>query len=505
MFVRKKRNPSGIVSVQIIDKSSGRYRLVQTVGSSSDPVEIDRLQREGKEIIARMHGQQVMAFRTGADEQFLRTLQKSIQQVQLLGPELVLGRIFNEIGFDQIPEDLFRHLVISRLVFPLSKLKTIDYLHKYLGVIYEVDQIYRYLDKLRQAYFEQVQDISYRHTLGVLGNDLTLVFYDVTTLYFEADKEDDFRIAGFSKEGKHKHPQILIGLLVSIHGYPLGYELFEGNRFEGQTMIPIIEQFKERYKLQKLVVIADSGLLSKSNIAQLENGGHEFILGARIRQEPQSLKRRILDLGLGDGNSKVLVRQDGLQLVVSYSAKRAAKDAYNRERGLRRLEKNIRRGKLTKSSLNNHGYNKFLKMEGEVNITLDNEKVEQDSRWDGLKGYLTNCSLTPEQIIENYHHLWEIEKAFRISKTDLRVRPVYHYLRRRIEAHICISFCAYKVFKELERQLKEKGSKLSPAKAIEAMATIYGIKIILPESQLPHTQLLATDKIHQELRELFNF
>lgn len=244
MFIRKKPNPSGITSVQIIDKSLDKYRVVQTVGSSSDPDEIEQLVKKGKEMISRMHGQQVLDFRTGDDEHFLGVIEESLQDVQLLGPELVLGHIFDDIGFNQIPEDLFRHLVISRLVFPLSKLKTVDYLLKYNGTHYEIGQIYRYLDKFRKAYFDQVQEISFRHTLKVLGHELGVVFYDVTTLYFEADKEDDFRIAGFSKEGKHQHPQILIGLLVSVLGYPLAYELFEGNQFEGHTMIPVIEAFK---------------------------------------------------------------------------------------------------------------------------------------------------------------------------------------------------------------------------------------------------------------------
>ena len=479
--------------------------MVKTIGSSSDPEEVKHLVREGKEWIRQYGGQQVLDFRTGDDTHFIKVIESSIQEVQLLGPELILGRIFDEIGFNQIPEDLFRHLVISRLVFPLSKLKTIDYLQKYLGAFYEVDQIYRYLDKFQKSYFQQAQQISYRHTLKVLGSDLSVVFYDVTTLYFESDKEDDFRIAGFSKEGKHKHPQILVGLLVSLGGYPLAYELFEGNKFEGHTMIPVIEAFKKRYRLKKLVVIADSGLMSKKNIAALQAGGYEFILGARIKREPTSMKKKILSLKLKEGQTKVLNREDDLRLLINFSAKRAAKDAYNRQRGIQRLEKNMSKGRMNKSHLNNRGYNKFLKMEGEVKISLDQQKIEQDKKWDGLKGYLTNCELTPEEVVANYANLWQIEKAFRISKTDLRVRPVYHYRKRRIEAHICISFCAYKVYKELERQLKQNASGLSAARAIEAMSTIYGIKMILPQSKQIHTHLFAKESEHLVLRKIFEF
>lgn len=217
------------------------------------------------------------------------------------------------------------------------------------------------------------------------------------------------------------------------------------------------------------------------------------------------MKQKILSLELNDGQSTVLERPDELKLVISYSSKRAAKDEHNRKKGIQRLRKKLGRGKLTKTHLNNKGYNKFLIMEGEVKITLDPQKIEQEQAWDGLKGYLTNCNLPPDDVIANYHHLWQIEKAFRISKTDLKVRPVYHYQKRRIESHICISFCAYKIYKELERRLKEGGSKMSPNKALEAMKTIYGIIMILPQSKSKHIKLLANKDEHLELRKLFDF
>lgn len=503
MFVRKKRNASGLISVQIIDKSSGKYKVYRTVGSSSDPGEVDRLVLRGKEMIDRMGGQQVLPLVPGEDEQFLQTLSGSLRQVRLLGPELILGKLFDQIGFNQLDEDLFRHLVLSRLVFPLSKLKTVDYLARYGGVKYEIDQIYRFLDKFHASYDELVQQISLAHTLEVLEADLAVVFYDVTTLYFEAEREDDFRISGFSKEGKHKHPQILIGLLVSVYGYPLAYELFEGNKFEGHTMIPVLETFRSRFQSQKLVVVADSGLLSKGNLKMLQESGYEFILGARIKKESASVKEQILKLKLENGQSVAIQGPDKLNLIISYSAKRAAKDEYNRNRGLHRLEKAMGKGALTKKHLNNRGYNKFLVMEGEVNIAIDREKVQQDKQWDGLKGYLTNSDMSKDEVIANYAQLWQIEKAFRISKTDLKIRPVYHRLRRRIEAHICIAFCAYKVYKELQRQLQSNDSYLSPEKAIEAMRTIYGLELTLPQSGKEHIMLFADLPEHQHLFEIF--
>jgi transposase len=148
-----------------------------------------------------------------------------------------------------------------------------------------------------------VQKISYEHTLKILNNNISIVFYDVTTLYFEIDEEDELRKTGFSREGKHQHPQIVLGLLVSVDGYPLAYDIFEDNKFEDHTMLPIIEGFKEKYKLNQLVIIADSGFLSNDNIAELQNKQYEYILGARIKNESQSIKGQIMALYLDSGQS----------------------------------------------------------------------------------------------------------------------------------------------------------------------------------------------------------
>lgn len=503
MFVRKKVNPSGIVSVQIIDKSTGRYKMIKTIGSSSDSLVISRLVNEGEDWIKSRIGQIEIDF---TDEKLVAEhFLDSIEQITVQGTELLLGRIFDEIGFGIIPDILFKQLVIARLSFPVSKLKTTDFLSKYQFFSIDVQQVYRYLDKLHKTQKEKVQDISYSHSRKILGGQISIVFYDVTTLYFEIDDEDELRKTGFSKEGRHQNPQILLGLLVSIDGYPLAYEIFEGNKFEGHTMLPIVDAFKARYKLDQLVIIADSGLLSKDNISDLKKNEYEFILGARIKSEPNILKEKITALQLGNGESDIIERNDGLRLIVSYSEKRANKDRHNRERGLTKLEKKIRTGKLTKTNINNRGYNKYLKMEGEITVCIDMDKFDIDKQWDGLKGYLTNTNLTKEQIIENYAHLWKIEKAFRISKHDLRIRPIFHRVKRRIEAHICIAFVAYKVYKELERQLKEKNAGLSPEKAIEIAKTIYSVKVVTPNQKhiLAKTILLTEEQKY--LAKIFDF
>ncbi len=189
---------------------------------------------------------------------------------------------------------------------------------------------------------------------------------------------------------------------------------------------------------------------------------------------------------------------------MSYSEKRARKDTYNRDNGIKRLEKRIKSGKLTKDNINNRGYNKFLKIEGNATISLDLEKINNDSKWDGLKGYITNSSLNPQEVIDQYRQLWQIEKAFRISKTDLKVRPIYHRKANRIESHLIISFCSYKLYKELERQLIEKHTGLSPEKALDILKSIFGVKTILPVSNKTVEIVVANTKEQKELLSAFN-
>ena len=502
MFVRKKKNKSGVISIQVIEKRTGKSYLVRTIGSSNCSLEVKNLIEQGKQFIQQYGGQQVFQYED--EQELVEQYFNSLQSFRLVGPELLLGKIFDEIDFNRIQDSLFRDLVITRLIYPASKLKTVDYLFKYRNELIDVERIYRYLDKLYNKQKGQVQEISYRHTLQILEGKMQVVFYDVTTLYFESCGGDELRKTGFSKEGKHQHPQIVLGLLVSYGGYPLAYEIFEGNKFEGHTLLPVVGLFKERFNLSELIVVADSGLLSKDNIEQLQGSGYQYILGARIKNESAKLQQQILDNKPENGESICLQKVENTRLIVTYSSSRAERDAFNRKQGLEKLHKQIKSGKLTKANINNRGYNKYLKMEGNVNISIDMNKFEADAKWDGLKGYLTNTNLSQEEVIENYGQLWMIEKAFRVSKTDLQIRPIYHRIQRRIEAHICIAFCAYKVYKELERKLKEKGSGWSVEQAIDITKTIYQVSIKTHLSDKIHTKLYIDKDEQEKLLNLFD-
>lgn len=471
MFIRKKLNKSGSTSVQIIHKVHRNNKVVRTVGSSSKPEEIEKLYQQALYEMPRIYG--ATLFDTPYEPSLSELCNDSIR---VCGPDVIFGKIYDYIGYGQLRESLLKDMVISRITHPGSKLNLSKYLSETGKSELSVYSIYRFLDKLNNKLKAIIEDISFEYTKSILGGSIGVVFYDMTTIYFEASEADDFRIAGFSKEGKHQNPQILLGLLVGRDGYPIGYELFEGNTFEGHTLIPVLEKYIERFNIEKPIVIADSGLLSISNIEQLLEHGYGFIIGARIKNENKAITEKILALELTDGQLACIDKGNGLKLHLSYSEKRAKKDRYNRERGVKKLEKQINTGKLTKANINNRGYNKFLKLEGQINISLDRQKLESDKKWDGLKGYLTNTDLNSSQVISNYNNLWKIEKAFRISKTDLRIRPVFHRLRNRIEAHICISFMAYLVYKELERALSQSGKGISMNEAIVSINKMYEVK-----------------------------
>jgi transposase len=166
---------------------------------------------------------------------------------------------------------------------------------------------------------------------------------------------------------------------------------------------------------------------------------------------------------------------------------------------LKKLRLKVKSGILTKDSITNRGYNKFLNLSQDVSVAIDEEKIKNDEKWDGLKGYVTNTNLSSEKVIKNYSHLWQIEKAFRISKTDLRIRPIYHYKRKRIEAHLCIAFVAYSIWKELERLLMEKKIEMSPKRAGELTHTMYEFRYILPDSKKSEKNILKLDAEQQLL------
>jgi transposase len=506
MFVRKKKNRSGTTSVVVVDKSGSQFRELKTIGVSSDEKQIAALYQQGKKWISVQCGERDM-FAAQAQEieekQVTDFFLNNIENVLLNGTQLILEPVFKSVGFDAIDDDILKHLVIARLCQPSSKSGTVDYLKSYFDEDVELHKIYRYLDRLHNTLQDKIQEISVEHTRKILGGKIGLVFYDVTTLYFETDYSDDFRERGFSKDGKHAHPQVVLGLLVSQGGYPLSYSLFNGSQYEGRTMIPIVEDFVKRFELDDFVVVADSGLMNKSNISLLESGDYKYIIGAKIKSETDEIKRWILLLDKADGCFNELGKRPKSRMIIGYSENRAKKDKHNREKGVKRLKTAYKSGTLTKENINKRGYNKFLELSGDVHVAINQDKISEDEKWDGLKGYLTNTDLPANEVCNQYNGLWVIERAYRITKGTLGMRPMFHFTPKRIEAHVCICFVAYKIYKELERILKQNHINLSVDKVLNIAKTITTLKIKLPASgETLHKTMILTQK-HKSIQKLF--
>jgi len=502
MFIRKNKNRSGTYSIQIVQKNNRSNKVIKTIGIAQTKREEDLLVLLAKTELERIQGHQSL-FVEHDDlvvENFVNGI--SHDHLQIVGSELILGKIYDKIGFPTTGScNYFKNLVLCRLVYPGSKLKTVDYFRQHLNMDVSVYSVYRFLDELNTDLKPTIEQITFEYSKSIMGGKIGVVFYDMTTLYFEASEEDEYRIPGFNKDGKHQQPQIMIGLLVSSHGYPIGYQIFEGNTSETKTLIPVLQTFQKKFNIDKPIVVADAALLSQKNIDALRTKGYEYILGGRLKNETNEIKANIIKLQIKEGKPQELVTKNG-RLIVSYSSKRAYVDKKNRDKGLKRLEKKVSNGKLKKEHINNRGYNKYLTLIGEVNIVIDYEKYQADKIWDGLKGYITNTKINKEKVIENYSQLWNIEKAFRISKTDLRIRPVYHRIKSRIEAHICICFAAYTVYKELERWLKINKIELSPEKAINEIKEIRQLKYILPKSKKIKTKILNPTQKQIQLLKL---
>ena len=506
MFVRRKKNPSGVISIQIIDKNKGKYKVLRTIGSSSDALEIENLHNQGKKWIAVQCGERdIFAISEAQREEKQATdyLLNNIENILLNGTQLILNQVFKRIGFDAIDDDILKHLVTARLCQPSSKAGTVDYLKSYFDEDVELHKIYKYLDRLHSTQQEKIQQISVEHTRSILDGKIGLVFYDVTTLYFETDYSDDLRERGFSKDGKHAQPQVVLGLLVSRDGYPLSYSLFNGSQYEGRTMLPIVEDFVQRFKLDDFVVVADSRLMNKTNISLLESESYKYIIGARIKNETEEIKEWILSLEKRDAIFYE-TRKGNSRLIIGYSENRAKKDKYNREKGLKRLKTAYKSGTITKENINKRGYNKFLEISDNVQVVINQEKINDDEKWDGLKGYLTNTELPAKEVYEQYSGLWVIERAYRVTKGTLEMRPMFHFTPKRIEAHVCICFVAYKVYKELERILKTSGINLSVDKVLSIAKTITTLKIKLPACGETLTKTMLITQKHNSIKKLFD-
>ena len=539
MYVRKKRNSSGSISIQIIKKIKGKSKLIETIGCSKDKKEIEKLYKRGLERIKELEPN--LFDISEQKEQEIKFLSISNSQIIPIGDELFFGKLYDKLKLNDIFKDtkdirykkekefLLKSLVISRILYPGSKLYLADYLWHFKKKEIDTEKIYRFLDNLYQDEIKKrIEDVVYNYTLSKIDNQLVVSFYDVTTLYFESESEDDLRQIGFSKEGKLARPQIQLGLFTTLEGYPLSYEVYHGKKYEGHTLIEALIEFQKRFKLKdKPIVVADRGMLNDNNIAFLENNDYRYILGAKIKMLPQNIKDEIANFIFINDNithqvdiEKSIKYKDNptdkkatktlnikQRIILSYSTQRAKKDTKMREKALKRLKDKIEySNSITKSDLKLSHYAKYLDIEDDCKIEfkLNNQKIDNDAKLDGIKGFITNdFTLKHRDIIEHYQNLWHIERAFRISKTDLQIRPIYHRLENRIKSHILISFIAYAIYKEFEIKTREikKEYKISYKILRDLIKHIFAIKVddeVIP-IKLSDIQQKFYDALHSDI------
>ena len=489
--VRKKKNKSGSTSILIVDRSDRGYKVVENLGFSKDKQEIEKLYKRALQRIDQLERNLLFISKENNKKESLKELLSNLttQDFIPIGDELIFGKIFNDIGCKDIflnsnakirnkeeKDFLFKFLVISRLIYPGSKLELRNYLSYFKDIDIDTDKIYRFLDTLYQDKIKlKVEQCIFNHTKRVMDNSITLTFYDVTTLHFESESEDDLKKIGFSKEGKIARPQIQLGLFTTLQGYPLSYEVYDGKKYEGHTLIDILNKFQDRFKINnKPIVVADRGMLNNANIAYLENNNYKYIIAAKIKNVSNDLKEKISNLTFIDDGAihtinlnQILEYKDkdgkkqtikvSQRLILTYSSKRAKKDKRTREKALEKLEAKLSKN-VTKSDLKLSYYAKYLDVNNNdcnIKYKLNPNKIAQDEKLDGIKGFITNdFNLAPNDVIAHYNNQYEVERAFRISKTDMRIRPIYHRLENRIKAHILICFVSYAVYKEFERKLK---------------------------------------------------
>ncbi len=449
-------NRSGNISIQVAEKTGRKNRIVKHIGTSRTPVETEQLIQAARKFIdnQRIKSGVVSFFDTRFDQSRLEEFLDSVSFVQVLDTVTYqfIRHFYQTIGFHKIKDDCFADLVIARIVEPASKRQTRDILETRFDKRYPLNRIYQTLHNSSEYdYQERIERIACQFIREHINRNITVLFFDVTTLYFEAFDEDDTRKYGFSKEYRHNQPQIVVALTVTASGMPLTMSMFEGDTFEGHTMIPCIEETMDKFSLTDIIVVADAAMLSEKNLEKLEARHLKYIVGARLGNISHKLFEKIItDLPRED---KACIRLDlgnGRILLVSYSLKRANKDRHDRERQIQKAK-----DMLAKPQSVVRRY-KFIASSGKGQFRLNQKLIEKAEQLEGIKGYITNAvELTDEEIIEKYAELWQVEKSFRMSKSDLKARPIFHTLKQSIEAHLLIVFTALVVSRYIEYDTKQ--------------------------------------------------
>ncbi len=493
MRIRTVKTASQSVAVQVVTYRGKQAVIQKHIGSAKTTRDLALLRDVARQWIQESSGQQPL-FPEHADETILRKnytyrgfryglVQETIRHIVTI---LRLDTIGGKTG------KLLLDLVLIRTVEPASKRESQRLLSTLFGIEYNLTTIYRSLPacaRLKEAVEHQLITFAQHH----LRFDFSFVLYDITTLYFETFTEDELRKTGFSKDNKVGQPQILVGLIVSPGGFPLSFAVFEGNTFEGNTLIPIILDFKKKHHIKTLTVVADAAMISRKNIVALQQAGLHYIVGARLgtmhQQRISSIDEQLKRI---DGSCLRLPTEDGF-LVVSFSAKRYAKDKYE-------MEKQIDKARMILHGKQESKRNKFLAKSTKTSYHLNTAMITKAHKLLGVKGYHTNLTVPDKTIIERYADLWHIEKSFRMSKHDLIARPIYHFRKQTIIAHLLICMISLAVLKYLEmttgRSARHVMEQLKSVTDARVFNLITRKEIVLRQETTDEIQRLL-QKIHQ--------
>jgi len=441
LSVRKVKTKSGSIAVQVVRYIGHTAQIIKHIGSAKNKEEEIALKLKAREWISNYTGQ-------------LTLFPKSTQRVLFIDRGECIGvthqftrdflnKCIDKCGLSDLPS-LLLDFAIMRLIEPASKRRTIELLNQYFGIKYSL-RVYRNIPKLLTNK-GLIENKAFQLVQSEFKETFYIVLYDVTTLYFETFKSDDLRVPGFSKDNKPQQPQIVIGLLVTQNGFPLSYEVFSGNTFEGKTMLPIVYKFIEEHKHTKPIVVADAAMLDEERLLELQNKNLSYIVGARLANSSVSLIKQIQD-ELKD-HDKAVVRHKSKYgyLVCDYSQKRYRKDLNEFNKLLKKAEDLVAKQSTGKKAT-------FVKKISKDVVELNVELIEKRKLLLGIKGYVTNIpgnKLSNEKVISNYHQLWHVEQSFRMSKHDLQSRPIYHYNEKPVKAHVLICFVALILQKYLE-------------------------------------------------------
>lgn len=449
LSIRKVRTASGAVAVQVIRYTQGKRVIVRHIGSSHTDDELAVLWQQAETVRDQLSCQPSLFSISEKPSKILHEDHLQLSSVTHRFAYISLKKCSQLCGLGFL-HPLYQDLALMRIVEPASKLRTIELLKNYFKISYAERSVYRLLPKLLK-HQHAIEDAAYQTAKEHFSESFTLVLYDVTTLYFESHEPDDeLRARGFSKDDKSKQPQIVVGLLVTHQGFPLKHEIYKGNTFEGHTMLDVVKQVQKRHTHSKPIIVADAAMLSQENMQQLESEGYQYIVGARLANTPKSFIESI---------TSHLTKQDGViirlsypnrsyNIICGYSEKRAKKDK-------REFDKQMTKALQAISKQESGKRAKFVKKSGDHkdSFILNEELKEKAEKLIGIKGYCTNIPeniLSNNQVIEHYHGLWHVEQAFRMSKTDLKTRPIFHYMHEAIKAHVLVCFMGLMMGKFLE-------------------------------------------------------